>query len=146
MARRIDRATRVALALATGLAAASAAVPASAAGGASPRVQLVQAAPPAGDQFAALRQQLAITPAQEPKFDAFVQVMRDNDAARAAFLRGNPPDRRRNALAELRVQSEAADLDARGLRRLVPAFEALYASLSSQQKQTADRVFAAPAR
>jgi periplasmic protein CpxP/Spy len=153
MAGRIDRAARaiVALAVAAGLTTAFGLASGSAAAGRAAPVQLAQATtnPPAAapaQQFAQLRQRLGIKPAQEGRFERFVTVLRENDAARAAFLQRNPPGRRRNALEELRVQSQAADLDARGLRQLLPAFEALYASLSAQQKQAADRVFAAPAR
>ncbi len=153
MAGRIDRATRAiaALAVAAGLTTAFGLASDAMAGSRAPPVQLAQAAtnPPAAapaQQFAQLRQRLGITPAQDGTFQRFVAVLGDNDAARAAFVRRNPPDRRRDALEELRVQSEAADLDARGLRRLLTAFQALYASLSPQQKQAADQVFAAPAR
>jgi LTXXQ motif family protein len=104
------------------------------------------AASAAADPFAQLRQRLAITPAQEAKFAAFVAVMQQNTAARSAFLRQNPPDRHRNALEELRVQAAAADLDARGLHRLMSAFQALYLTLSPSQKRIADQAFAAPAK
>jgi hypothetical protein len=112
---------------------------------ASPSVMLpLQLAAAAGDQFAGLRQRLAITPAQEAKFAAFVAVIQRNDQARSAFLRQNPPDRRRNALEEFRVRAAAADLDARGQRQLLSAFQSLYNSLSPTQRRTANAVFAAP--
>jgi periplasmic protein CpxP/Spy len=96
------------------------------------------------EQFAQLKQRLAITPAQEAKFAGLVQVMRQNTATRDAFVARNPPSVQRDALAELRVQADAASLDARGLQRLVPAFQTLYLSLSPQQRQAADQAFAPP--
>jgi periplasmic protein CpxP/Spy len=116
-----------------------------------PALAFAQAAgPPSGappspeEQFAQLKQRLAITPAQETRFDALVQVMRQNTATRDAFVARNPPSQRRNALGELRVQAEAASLDARGLQHLLPAFQALYTSLSPEQKAAADQAFAPP--
>ncbi|HTV87958.1 MAG TPA: Spy/CpxP family protein refolding chaperone [Stellaceae bacterium] len=152
MLRRIEPATRVAavLGVAVVLAVAStAATPAASAAGGTPALRLAQATtapPPAApeQQFAQLKARLAITPAQETTFNAFAAVMRQNISARSAFLRRNPPGRRRSAIEELRVQSEAAELDARGLQRLLPVFQALYASLSEPQKRIADQVFVAP--
>jgi periplasmic protein CpxP/Spy len=102
-------------------------------------------APPAGNpaqQMAALRSRLGITPAQQPQFNAFAQAMQQNEAAMAVFTQRNPPNQPRNALDQLRAQAQAAQLDAQGLRRLVPVFQALYASLSDQQKRVADQLFA----
>jgi periplasmic protein CpxP/Spy len=123
----------LALAVFVGLAGLSAAVPA-------------QAPPPASpdEQFTQLKQRLAITPPQEAKFAALVAAMQQNTATRDAFVARNPPSVQRDALQELRVQAEAASLDARGLQRLLPAFQALYLSLSPQQKAAADQAFAPP--
>lgn len=111
----------------------------------SPGIALAQAAPPSPEeQFAQLKQRLQIIPAQEAKFAALVQVMRQNQATRDAFVARNPPTEQRDALQELRVQAEAASLDARGLQHLLPVFQALYVSLSPQQKAVADQAFAPP--
>jgi hypothetical protein len=143
MASAMGRAARAAVAPAIAAALGLAGV------GLAPAAHIhAQAAAPqaaASDPIARLKSRLGITPAQDGKFAALVAVMRQNATARAAFLRRNPPGRHRNALAELRVQTEAAQLDARGLQRLLPAFQALYASLSEPQQQIADKVFAAPA-
>lgn len=136
MAKKLGRIRRLAYALALLLLMA-----------ASPRLALAQAGPQAGAapspdaQIAQLKQRLAITPAQEAKFDAWVQVMRQNVATRDAFIARNPPGQRRSALDELRIQAEAASLGARGLQHLLPPFQALYLSLSAQQKAAADQVF-----
>jgi len=115
-------------------------------------VQLAQAPPPPPsgggespqEQAAEMQRALQITPAQQLQFQAFVGVMQQNDAAMSALMRRYPPGQQRSALAELQAQSEAADAEAAGLKRLVAAFQALYSSLSPSQRQAADQFFAAP--
>jgi hypothetical protein len=119
-------------------------------GSASPDLALAQAptpgAPPINPEaeYDQLRERLAITPAQEAKFAALVQVMRQNDATRDAFVQRNPPAEQRNAPSAIRLQAEAAGMFARSLQRLLPPFQALYASLSPEQRQAADELFARP--
>jgi len=138
---------------AVGFAAAMLALPLARA--AAPDIQLVQAAPSAkgapaaGDaqserESADLHKKLQITPAQQPQFDAVVKAMQQNAQEMDALMQQNPPDRRRNALDELRTQAQAAQTEAAGLQRLLPAFQSLYESLSEAQKREADQVFAAP--
>ena len=97
-------------------------------------------------QMADLRQKLHITPAQQPQFDAFAKVMQQNAQAIDALAQQEQANQKRNAVEQLRASAQAAKEEADGLARLVPAFEALYASLSAPQKQTADRLFAEPAQ
>lgn len=151
----IDRAPRrvIAIGFSGALALALGIDVGAAATGGSADLQLAQAASPPSSpplsgapdqQFVQFKARLGIIPAQQPQFDAFAQVMRQNAAARDAFVRRNPPGRRRDALDPLRVQAEAAEIDARGLQRLLSAFQSLYAALSPQQKQAADQLFAPP--
>lgn len=153
MSQAIDRAGRSAIAL--GFAAVLVVLPyasvASAAAADLPtEMRLAQAAPPppeafsADQQIADLQRRLQITAAQQPQFDAFAQVMRQNEAAMDAFLQQNPPNQPRNALDEMRAQTRAAELEAQGLERLLPVFQTLYASLSYQQQRMADQLFAPP--
>ena len=95
-------------------------------------------------QTADLHKRLQITPAQQPQFDAVVKAMQQNAQEMDALMQQNPPDRRRNALDELRTQAQAAQTEAAGLQRLLPVFQALYEGLSEAQKRAADQVFAAP--
>jgi periplasmic protein CpxP/Spy len=83
-----------------------------------------------------LHQRLQITPAQEPRFNAFANVMRANARMTPSAPPANP-----SAVDDLRVaiQVSAQELDA--LKRLLPPLEALYASLSPAQQRTADQVF-----
>jgi hypothetical protein len=109
------------------------------------RVILAQArpnAPPAPNveaNIATLRQKLQITPAQEAYFSAVANVMRENAKAGA----NAPPQPPANATAvdDLRAEIQYDEVELAGLKRLLPALEALYSTLSPTQKKTADAVF-----
>ncbi len=124
-----------------------------------PVAAFAQASPPAGaaalspadatkvDQRARmLHDQLGITSAQQPQWDQFASVMRDNAAAmgRAASDRGA---RLASMDASETMKSYAAltQVHAANMERLADAFTTLYATLSLQQKQKADTVFRARA-
>ncbi len=132
----------------------------------SPQLRLAQAAPPPGQkaapqrqtqpaqppvnpvdrQIADLQKRLAITPAQQPQFDGFAQAVRQNAAAMDTLGQQEQQKTNQNAVEELRSSVAFAQAEADGLKRLLPALEALYGSLSDQQKRTADQVFSnAPA-
>ena len=103
------------------------------------------AAPQAGGsdtdrQVADLKKQLKITPQQEPQFNAFAEVMRNNAQELDALMRqpgSGPP----NAVEEVKRFAQFSETQANGMKRLVPALQALYDSLSDQQKKTADSIF-----
>jgi hypothetical protein len=89
-----------------------------------------------------LHDELKITPAQQPQWDALAQVMRDNFAAmRARFeeRRANPGER--NALDRLQREQQMAQARLDGLQKMIPPFQGLYSSLSDEQKQAADKAF-----
>lgn len=108
-----------------------------------------RAAPPApqaggGDvdrQMADLKKQLKITPQQEPQFNAFAEVMRSNARDADAQMRQAPPAQ--NAVEGLKQAQQMAEAQANALKRLVPALQALYDSLSDPQKKVADQVLGA---
>jgi hypothetical protein len=79
-----------------------------------------QPAPNVEANIAQLHQRLQIAPAQEPPFEALANVMRQNARIMA-------------------IQFGQQEID--GMRRLLPALQALYASLSPAQQQTADAIF-----
>ncbi|HEV2100253.1 MAG TPA: Spy/CpxP family protein refolding chaperone, partial [Stellaceae bacterium] len=87
--------------------------------------------------IARLHQQLQITPAQEPRFAALANVMREN----ARMMPSPPPAGNSNAVDDLRLAIQVGEQEVSGLRRLLPALEALYASLSPAQQQIANQVF-----
>lgn len=92
-------------------------------------------------QIAELRSRLKITPAQQPQFDAFAQVMRQN-AQEMEKLAAQQPRGKPNAVEAVRAAQKVAQEDAEGLGRLLPKLEALYGTLSEQQKRAADQLFA----
>jgi len=89
-----------------------------------------------------LHKKLQVTAGQEDLWNDMAQVMRanarqmrDNVAARSKGLKSM------NAVDDLRSYQKIADEHAEGLKRLLPAFEALYAKMSPAQQKNADRVF-----
>jgi hypothetical protein len=89
-----------------------------------------------------LRAKLSITPAQETLWDNVTLVMRDNantmDALRTAR---STRAQTMTAVDDLTSYGEIVDAHAAGLRTLIPAFTALYDSMSDPQKMTADAIF-----
>jgi hypothetical protein len=90
-----------------------------------------------------LHQQLHITAQQEPQWDAVAQIMRDN----ATSMRQMVSDRQTkgtsmSAVDDLRSYEAIADAHADNLKKLIPAFDALYSTMSDDQKKTADALFA----
>jgi hypothetical protein len=93
-------------------------------------------------RIADLHARLHITPQQSQQWDLFAQVMRDNAKQmddlyrqRAAKLGSM------SAVQNMQSFEQIEEQRAQQMQRLVPAFQALYASFSDQQKAEADRVF-----
>lgn len=108
-----------------------------------------QPAPAAGEgnrqieaQIADLRRQLKITAAQQQPFDGLAQVMRQNAEEMSKLVAQQPKGGKPTAVDAVRAGQQFAQADAEGLGRLLPKLEALYGTLSEQQKRTADRLFA----
>jgi hypothetical protein len=92
-------------------------------------------------QLKQLQQELAITDAQKAQFDAFGQVMRSNAQAMNSAMQQEQQNPPKNAVDDLKAVQHLAETQLDGLKRLVPAFQSLYDSLSDQQKKKADTVF-----
>ena len=88
-----------------------------------------------------LHRRLLITPAQEPQFEAYADVMRANAQTMQALFRERAKETGMSAVARLRWVAHLTQVHAENLSKLVPVFEALYQSLSDQQKKAADTVF-----
>ena len=89
-----------------------------------------------------LHKKLHVTADQQDLWNDMAQVMRAN----ARKLRDEIADRSShlktmNAVDDLRSYQKITDEHADGLKRLLPAFEALYAKMSPAQQKNADRVF-----
>jgi hypothetical protein len=110
------------------------------------QLTLAQAAAPAPSpvqnieaNIASLHQRLQITPAQEPQFSALANVMRQNARTEAGAPQAPPPNA--SAVDYLRAEIQYDEVELAGLKRFLPALEALYATLSPMQKQAANAIF-----
>jgi hypothetical protein len=94
-----------------------------------------------------LHTRLHITAAQEPQWDQFAQVMRDNAKNTDALYEARA-DKMTTMTAVENMQSYAAiaQQHATEMQKLVPAFQTLYGSFNDQQKKQADDVFRAYAQ
>ena len=118
---------------------------------------LAQAAPPATTEPAPapseadaavearikeLHNRLHITAAQQTQWDNLVQVMRDNAKAMIDLQKQRAKDVKSMTAVDA-VKSYAAVIEAHeaGMSKFVPAFEALYNSMSDAQKKIADSMF-----
>ena len=89
-----------------------------------------------------LRAQLHITPAEEPQWNQFAEVMRDNarEMDQTLMQRGQQ-FQTMNAVQNLQSYGQLAEAHAQRVQKLIPAFENLYNAMPEQQKQLADQVF-----
>lgn len=93
-------------------------------------------------QIASLHRRLHITTEQQPRWDAVAQAMRDEAATVNALVAGRvKTEGPVNAVEDLRQYQHLAEAHAEALRKLVPAFAALYASLTPEQQKIADSAF-----
>lgn len=91
-----------------------------------------------------LHDQLGITAAEQPQWDQFAQVMRDNatQISQAFSDRGAKLDTM-NAADNMQSYAQLSQVHATNMQKLASAFQSLYNSFPDQQKQTADAVFRA---
>ncbi|MGF6780160.1 Spy/CpxP family protein refolding chaperone [Paraburkholderia sp. GAS334] len=93
-------------------------------------------------RISSLHNRLQITADQEALWQKVAQVMRDNATTMDALK-----DARRShansmsAMDDLKAYGLAADAHADGIRKLTPAFQTLYDSMSDVQKKNADLIF-----
>jgi protein CpxP len=113
---------------------------------APPQPTLAQAAAPAPTpppnveaNIANLHQRLQITPAQEAQFNALANVMRQNARAEAGAPQAPPSNA--SAVDYLRAEIQYDEVELAGLKRFLPALEALYVTMSPTQKQAANAIF-----
>ena len=89
-----------------------------------------------------LHDQLKITAAQEPQWRDVAQVMRENAKAISDLVLDRVKDTKAmTAVDDLRSYQALAEAHAAGVRKLIPVFEALHATMSDAQKRNADAVF-----
>jgi protein CpxP len=89
-----------------------------------------------------LHAQLRITPAEEPQWNQFAEVMRQNARDMdQAFMQRAQQFPTMNAVQNMQSYEQLAEEHAKRVQRLIPAFENLYNAMPEQQKQLADQVF-----
>ena len=89
-----------------------------------------------------LHNKLNITATQQTQWDSLVQVMRDNAKAMTDLQKQRSQDAKAMTAVDA-VKSYQAVIEAHeaGMAKFVPAFQALYDSMSNAQKETADSMF-----
>jgi len=89
-----------------------------------------------------LQTKLKITPAQEELWNKVTQVMRDNAKTMEALIKARSKEgSAMTAIDSLKSYGEIVEAHADGIRKFIPAFEPLYASMSDAQKKNADKLF-----
>ena len=97
---------------------------------------------PVERRIAGLQRRLKITPEQQPQWDAFAAVMRQN-AGHMEALQRERADKvaTMSAPDDMRSYADVARAHADDLQRLATAFDTLYAAMTPEQKAEADRTF-----
>ena len=89
-----------------------------------------------------LHARLKITPAQEPQWNAFAEVMRNNARQMDQdYQQRSQRVQEMSAVDNMQSYAKIAEAHAQDVQKLVPAFETLYNSMSAEQKHSADQVF-----
>ena len=118
------------------------AAPAQTAPPAAPAAKAMPAPDRVEARIKSLHQQLGITAAQEPQWQAVADVMRDNAKTTGALIGQREANAKTmTAIDDLNAYAAIADAHAAGIKKLIPAFSALYATMSDAQKKNADAVF-----
>ncbi len=93
-----------------------------------------------------LHSRLHITADQKPQWDQFTQVMRDNAKQMDDMYQKRAQGLgTMTAVDNMQSFAQIEQERAQDMQKLVPAFQTLYASLSDQQKKSADQMFRANA-
>jgi protein CpxP len=94
------------------------------------------------DRIKVLYAKLKITPEQEALWENVTKIMRENAVTMEALIKERTEKTgTQNAVEDLKSYSAIAEAHADGLKKFIPAFEPLYASMSDAQKKDADTLF-----
>ncbi len=98
-------------------------------------------------RIAELHKKLHITDAQKTQWDNLTQVMRDNAQAMVDLQKQRAADAPSlNAVEVVKSYGSVIEAHEAGMKKFIPAFEALYNSMSVAQKKIADSMFRSRAR
>lgn len=92
-------------------------------------------------RIADLHTKLQITPAQEGQWKQVADVMRQNAKDVDAVIKERASAKNMNAVDDLKSYEKISSVHEEGMKRLIPPFQALYDSMSDQQKKNTDAVF-----
>ena len=97
-------------------------------------------------QIKQLQGALIITEAQKELWNNLTQVMRENAKDMDAFTDALSKERAEstktmNAVEHMKFHSQITEAHSDQLKKFIPPFEALYASMSDEQKGTTDTIF-----
>jgi protein CpxP len=89
-----------------------------------------------------LHDSFKITPQQEPLWQNVAKVMRENAQTLSNLTKARAEHAKTaTALDDLKSYAEISEAHATGTKRLIPVFQALYDSMSPEQKSAADAEF-----
>ncbi len=92
--------------------------------------------------IAHLHGQFQITPAQEDLFQKLATVMREDAATMRTLAQKRAEGAKTmTAVDDLKSYAEISEAHAEGAKKMIPAFQALYDSMSEAQKKAADAEF-----
>ena len=93
-------------------------------------------------RIADLHAKLKITPAEQAQWEPFAQAMRDNAVAIDQAFQGRVKALPTMTAADnVKSYAELSAEHAKEMQKLVPAFQALYDTMSDSQKHVADQLF-----
>ena len=93
------------------------------------------------EHIADLKKRLAITPAQQPQWDAFAGTLRQNAQETERSYRERQARGPLSAVNDLRAHAAAVRQHGEAVTRLVEPFAALYGVMTLEQRAAADQVF-----
>ena len=93
-------------------------------------------------QIKKLQGVLNITEAQKELWNNLNQVMRENAKDMDAFTKDRAENAKTmNSVERMKLHSQITEAHLNQLKKFIPPFEALYASMSDEQKKSADTIF-----
>ena len=108
----------------------------------SPEIAGTSAVEHAEARIKELQDALKITAAQEGLWNDLTLVMRENAKNMDAFTKDRPENTKTmNAVEHMKLHSQITEAHLDQLKKLIPVFEALYDSMSDEQKKIADTIF-----
>jgi len=108
----------------------------------SPAVERMSAVDHTEARIKELQGSLKITGAQEKLWNNLTQVMQENAKEMDAFTKDmRENSKTMNAVEHMKFHSQITEVHLSQVKKFIPPFEELYASMSDEQKKSADTIF-----